>query len=321
LKKKGVDKNMKTMKTGIVLLALLLAGMAMVPMVSAEVSDQARVDDEAKIRELFNPIDENIRLIVTENYLESDQADTEKFSVSVSEILTKYDENLDNIILLLDKITNVHLDKANRTLLKEVIVSERFKRVSDEILMEKRGLKEEDAIIIQPKILGIVDNNSEINRIQMEAATTETLILAQSSPDIYGGFGFDNALNWYTVFGGNNLYQVMVWPGSPTTYRLCYYDEDYPDLELDIEYDALRIIQTGSLLDYAQFEVSDSNIHYSLSYSYGGTYGLPFGIHGSPTLPKSSIIYVANIWNHDIGTTNNNPDMGQFVMTVPYIQQ
>jgi hypothetical protein len=43
LKKNGDDKNMKTMKTGIVLLALLLAGMAMVPMVSAENNLQQNV--------------------------------------------------------------------------------------------------------------------------------------------------------------------------------------------------------------------------------------------------------------------------------------
>lgn len=294
--------------------------MVMVPMVSAE-NDQTRADDEAKIRELFKPIDEEIHLIVTEKTFESDQAETDKFSVPVSNILTKYDKNLDNIILHLDKITNVHLDKANRTVLKKVIITERFKRVADEIQMEKRGLKEENAVILQPKILGIMDGTTEINRMQTEAATTGSFILAQSAPDLYGGAGFDSALNWYAVGGGNNLYQLMVWPGDTTTYRLCYYDEDHPDPELDLEYDALRIIQTGSLLDYAQFDITGSSIQYTLSYSYSGTYGLPFGMHGSTTRTMSSPIYVANIWNHDIGTSNTNPGMGQIVMSVPYIQQ
>jgi hypothetical protein len=314
-------ENMNRLKWSVILLALLLAAIAMTPMVSAEEKDPARLADEAKIKELFKPINEDIHLLVTEKSLESDQAKTAEYSKSVSEVLKKYDGDMDNIILLLDKITNIHLDDANRTLLKDVIVTEQFKRVSDDAVLEKRGLRKEDAIIIKPKILGFMNHSYDLNRIQTESLKADTFILAQSGPDVYGGIGTDNAGLPYAVDGGNNLYQVMTWQSNPVTYRLCYYDEDHPYPDLNTQYDALRIIATGSLLDYAQFEVSDTDIHYSLSWSSSLTYAFPAGNHGSVNRPKSSVMYVANIWNHDISTTNTNPNMGQLVMSVPYIPQ
>ncbi|MFA4849849.1 MAG: hypothetical protein WC626_09000 [Methanoregula sp.] len=312
---------MQLRKIGVVLLALLLAAMATVPLVSADEKSQVHTADEMKIRELFKPIDKEIHLIISEESLVSNLTGSEKPSNSVSKILSKYDKNLENIIELLDKNTNVYLDNTNRSLLKRVIITEHFKRVSNDMVLEKRGLKIEDAIILKPTILGIVNNTNDINRIQRESLRTDTFILAQSSPDIYGGTGIDDAGLPYSVEGNNNLYQVMTWQSSPVTYRLCYNDEDHPYPNLNVEYDAYRRIQYGTLLDYAQFEVSSSDIHYSLSWSDSRTYGYPAGNHGNVYRPKGMVMYVANIWNHDISTTNNNPGMGQIVMSVPYIPQ
>ena len=53
----------------------------------------------------------------------------------------------------------------------------------------------------------------------------------------------------------------------------------------------------------------------------GYTYAWLYGIHGYQYRLKTSVIYTSNIWNHDIDTYNSNPNIGQLVMSVPYIQQ
>jgi hypothetical protein len=313
---------MKTTQIGIVLLTLLLAAMVMVPMVSADKNDQARIENDAKILDFFKPIDENIQVIVAGSSIESTSADTAKFSSQVSEIVKKYDGNLEEILSILDKTTGVHLDDVNKTVLKEVIISEHFRRVSDKQLMEKRGLHEKDALIVQPEVLGIAKDKTDLDKMQIQVAMWDSFILAQSGPDVYGGFGFDNSGLPYNVNGGNNLYQVRVWPGSPvTTYQLRYYDEDHPIPQLDYQYDTLRLIIYGNLLDYALFDVTSSQIYFNSCGSNGYTYAWLTGIHANTYRPKNSVIYVANIWNHDIDIYNSNPGMGQLVMSVPYIQQ
>jgi len=312
---------MELQKICIALLALMLAAMVMVPLVSAsENSSQDSDQDNVNIRELFKPIDETVRNEISRNNLESDPAKSEKIFHLSSDIVKKYDSNLDGIVEHLDKKTNGHLDDAKKSTLKEIIVSEHIKRISDKMLMENRGLIDEDAIVIKPKVLGFVDNNN-LSAIERESAKSGTFILAQSAPDIYGGVGFDVSGQFYSVLGNNQLYEVRVWPGNPTSYQFRYYDEDHPDLETDAAYDALRLAVYGNLLDYSLIDVTDSQIYLRGCWNSGQTFAFPTGIHGNKYRPMSSIIYVANIWNHDIDTTNSNTNMGQIVMSVPYIQQ
>lgn len=312
---------MQLRKWSIILLALVLA--AMVPMVSAVEKDQALQSDQEKIRELFKPVDTDIHQMVDERTLYSTPAGTERFSGSAKEVLGKYNKNLDEIVGLLDKMTDVNLDDANKTLLKEIIVTEHFKHVSNDMTLAKRGLKLEDAIVITPKILGVVNMTEELSSAGTESMlSAPAMKLYQTYPDVYGGSGFDDSGLPYIVNGGNSLYKVLTWGNSyPYTYRLYYYDEDHPVPALDTTYDAYRLAQTGTIEDSAQFEVYDSTIHYSLSYSGSYSYAYPAGNHGSVSGAKQSYMYVSNIWNHDISTSDTNPTMSMLKMSVPYYPQ
>jgi len=317
-------ENMKVFKWSVILLALLIAAMALVPMVSAAGNDPARTANEEKVREIFKPIDADIHQIVDERNLYSDKAGTDKFSVPVKETISKYDKNLNEIVDLLVTLTNVHLDEANRTALKEIIVAGQFRKVSNDMELEKRGLKIEDAKVITPKILGIVNRTDEVNKLKMNSLlAAPSLTLYQIYADVYGGTGIDDAGNLYSINGGNNLYKVLTWGNSyPYTYRLYYYDEDHPNPVLDAAYDLDRYLQTGTYEDSAQFTVWDANnLQYSLSWSGSNTFGYPIGNHGSITRANHPWMYVSNIWNHDIGTEDTNPSMSKIVMSVPYYPQ
>ncbi|PKL58785.1 MAG: hypothetical protein CVV34_00970, partial [Methanomicrobiales archaeon HGW-Methanomicrobiales-5] len=200
--KKGVGKRMNLRKTCIVLLALLLAAMAMVPVASADENDQARLADEAKVRELIKPIDADIYKIVDEKTLYSDKAGTRSFSVPVNEVVGKYDKNLEEIVDILDNRMNTHLNEANRILLKEIIVTGDFKRISNDMELEKRGLKIEDAKVITPKILGTVNTTDELTKLRTNSLlSAPTLTLIQLSVDIAGGYGTDDAGNHFDING------------------------------------------------------------------------------------------------------------------------
>jgi hypothetical protein len=312
-------------RIGMRALSMLLAVMlvsVVVPAVSAWTeNDPICIEDQAKIQGLFKPIDENIRVITAEDLMVSDRASSVRCSELLSEIMEKYDQNLEDIISILEKTTDVQPDEKDRTVLKEVIVGEHFRRVCDEILMEQRDLREEDALIVQPQILGVADCQEDMDKMLAETDRWDTFILAQCSPDVYGGTGLDGANLPYSVNGGNNLYEVGVWPGSPTTYQLRYYDEDHPSPVTDIEYDAFRLLYYGTLEDRALFDVTGSQIYFNYCWNDGYTYAWLYGIHGYQYRPKTSVIYTSNIWNHDIDTYNSNPNIGQLVMSVPYIQQ
>jgi hypothetical protein len=295
----------------------------MVPLVSAVEKDQALLSDQAKVRELFKPIDTDIRLMVDERTLYSTPAGTDRLSGPAKEILRKNTRNLDEIVGLLVKMTDVNLDDANKTLLKEIIVTEHFKHVSNDMALAKRGLKLEDAKVLTPKIIGVVNMTEELSKAGTESVlSAPAMKLYQTYPDVYGGSGYDDSGLQYDVNGGNTLYKVLTWGTSyPYTYRLYYYDEDHPNRALDATYDAYRLAQTGTLEDSAQYEVYSSSIHYSLSYSGSHGYAYPLGNHGSVTGTKRSYMYVSNIWNHDIGTSDTNPSMSMLKMSVPYYPQ
>ena len=198
---------MKLRKFSIALLALLLAAMAIVPMVSAAETDQARLADEAKVRELIKPVDAEIRQIVDEKTLYSTQARIGSFSVPVKEVIVKYDRNLNEIVDILDYRMNTHLDEANKTLLKQIIVTGDFKRISNDMELEKRGLKIEDAKVTTPKILGIVNTTSELNELKTDSLlSAPTITLYQVSFDVYGGYGTDSAGRSFNINGHNDLY-------------------------------------------------------------------------------------------------------------------
>ena len=317
---------MQLRKIVIAMLALMLAGAVMVPCVSAEENDQTRLADEANVRELIKSIDSDIRQIVDERHLYSEKAGTNQFSFPVNEFIRKHDKDLDEIILTLADLKDIDLDETQKITLKEIIVAEGFKHISADVELEKRGLKIQDAKVFTPKILGIANSTDDISKLEKESLlSAPSLTLYQVSFDKYGGYGTDDDGWDYDINGNNDLTYVMTWGNSyPYTYRLVYKDEDHPNPSLDALYDYYRCgdWDEEGCEDSAQFTVWDANnVQYSLSWSDTYTFGYPTGNHGSITRTNHPWMYVSNIWNHDIGTSDTNPSLSKIVRGVPYYPQ
>lgn len=134
---------MKTMKTGIVLLALLLAGIAMVPMVSADDAIQDSMNE--KIVTLFAPIDSEIQSTLHATIVEGKKDIAGQNAKDYSEkLIDKNQENLNLILDALEKEAGIALSSADREDMKRIIVEEHIRKVSWEMTKEKLGVKESD---------------------------------------------------------------------------------------------------------------------------------------------------------------------------------
>ncbi|MFA4877909.1 MAG: hypothetical protein WC586_10880 [Methanoregula sp.] len=303
---------MQLHKTGVVLLALLLAAMAMVPMVNAATHSQLSGADR-DIVSLFAPVNTEIHSALTSIGKDGKTDKSVQNSTKFSErLVEKYQNNLDLIIDSLEKQTGQKLAADEREDLKKIIVLEHMKKVSYEQLKEKMGVKEEDLI---PVFISPETTRDPTNGAQL-AYMPNSLTLVQVSADVYGGVGFDGGWRPYIVNGGNQLYGVY-WNSGPgwALYQWRFYDEDVPSsYAADLAYDLFRLRVYGTVEDIQGFFIYNNNsIEFGNDWDNGCSYGTVVGQHGSNTLPygPSTVVYVSNVWNHAMGITDRNPNMGK----------
>jgi len=306
---------MKRMKIGVILLALLLAAMAMVPMVSAG-DDNLVNTGNPDIVGLFEPINAEIEstmaTVVTSDGFAKSGFNSKDFS---EQLVMKYQKNLDQILDLLETETGEKLSAKERVDLKQIIVQEHMERVSWAELKKKMGVKDEDFKSMSSS-QGESSTQTKNNQL---LSLPLSLILVQVSDDVYGGAGLDGAGLPYIVNGGNDLYDVTVdtsYSGKDL-YECHFYDEDVPTTNGDITYDAFRLAYYGTLLDVQGFFIYDPDstgtrhIEFGNDYDNGNSYATVIGQHGAITLPWSvgTRIYVSNVWNHAMSLTNRNSNM------------
>ena len=119
------------------------------------------------------------------------------------------------------------------------------------------------------------------------------------------------------------MYLVLYIDNSSTcerTYTLSFLDEDHP--ELDAFYDGLRWLLFNRVHDIESFTIINNNqIEFDDAWSSSNDYDCMtwthLGCHATTT--KSYIpgqtIYVSNIWNHMMDTSNTNS--GYSMVSVP----
>jgi hypothetical protein len=302
---------MKFFKWSVVLLALLLAAMAMLPIVSAETASHVSANDE-KIVILFAPIDSEIQEAFHAAVIEGkNDLKGQKFTDYSEKLLKKYQKNLDLILDALEKETGIALSTSDRENMKRIIVQEHMGKVSWEKQKEKLGVKDSDFKTI---FLGPSENQDTAGGALLYMPNSLTLI--QVSADVYGGSGFDGGWRPYSVNGGNQLYRVDWNSGSGwALYQCRFYDEDVPSpAGADATYDAYRLAVYGTIEDTQGFYIYNNNqVEFGNDYDNGNTYGTVVGQHGYALLPWSTgtPIYISNVWNHAMSTTDRNSNMAK----------
>jgi hypothetical protein len=306
-------------KTFVVLLALLLAAMTMVPMVSAAEEQTQSTGSDQGIVELFEPINtetENmVAMFVTTKGFDKTRFNSTDLSKN---LINKYQKNLNKIVDSLEKKAGQKLSAEEREDLKQIIVQENIEKVSWAQFKDKLGVKDEDF-----KPLHATDNNplSQYGDNQLLSLPL-SLTLVQVSADVDGGVGLDGGLRPYNVNGDNDLFSVTVdtsYSGMDL-YECHFYDEDVPYPNLDYDYDLFRLAEYGTLQDLQGFFIYDPNpsgqryIEFGNDWDNGNSYGTVVGQHGAATLSWSvgTQIYISNVWNHAMGLVDRNSNMAKY---------
>jgi hypothetical protein len=307
-------KNMLKYKTVAILFILLFAVILVVPIAGAkETFDNTYTGNT--IVNLSKPIISEIQQ-KTGHY--NDQI---KMGINVKdstllseELVKKYQTNLDLIINSLQTETGQKLSDADRENLKVIIIRETLEKTSWEQAKERMGVEEEDlkTVAISP-----IYRFKQAENLQL-SAMPDSLTLVQVAADVNGGMGYDGAWLSYMVNGGNQLYRIdwNAYPGF-TLYQCHFRDEDVPSSHAaDAVYDAYRLAVYGTIEDTQGFFIySNGCIEFGNDWDNRYSYGMGIGQHGYARLPytSSTKIYVSNVWNHAMGTTDRNPNMRKIV--------
>jgi hypothetical protein len=307
---------MKLRKLSVVLLALLLAAMAMVPMVSADDEQMQSSANKQEIIVLFEPvkadIEHQMEAVVSIDGLGKDRFDFPGFS---KELVVRYNDNLNKIVKSLENEKGVELSAEDRENLKQIIVQEHMEKVSWAQFKKKSGVNDEDF-----KSLNTIERDGSSPAGNKQILSTVSLTLVQVTVDRYGGSGFDGGMRPYDVNGYNDLFDVTASTASGKVLYQCYFeDEDAPVPGTDQLYDEFRLDEYGTLVDIQGFFIRDPDgsgqryIEFGNDWDNGYTYGTLIGQHGVKTLAWSTgtPIFISNVWNHAMGLQDRNSNMAK----------
>jgi hypothetical protein len=227
---------------------------------------------------------------------------------------------MDSILNSLEAETGQKLSESDRENLKTIIIQEHLRKVSWEQLKKNMGVKAEDF-----KTLNLATSPASAQAVTQvqPLSMPNSLILSLVSADIYGGIGLDGGYIPYIVNGGNTLYSVTYdtnYPGK-VLYECHYYDEDVPSsYTADATYDAFRLLYYGTIRDtqgffiYAPDSHGQRHIEFGNDWDNGDSYGTVVGQHGYNYFNwnPGTVIYISNVWNHAMGLTDRNSNMGKY---------
>lgn len=140
----------------------------------------------------------------------------------------------------------------------------------------------------------------------------------QVTVDINGGSGTDSASNDYDINGDNDFSSLTTsYTSTQVTYTLTFDDEDHPDEFWDDFWDDWRQVRYNRTTDIESFTVTSSGVVFDDIWSNDKTFAEFWGQHGDKTRTYSSgmSIYISNVWNHSMDTTNENSGMSMTTWT------
>lgn len=285
---------------------VFLAGIVVVVLIAAMGAAVTGKPPESKARDLFQPIDTEIRAYLAGN------PSAQNLEGFTAHTMKKYNKKLTAIVDILQDITGCSVTPEAEDTLKQLIIREHIHRVTFENMPAR-----ENASVLEVEPV-VVDSSSDGS----QSSTTFYTPLAgvpypiyywkQVTVDITGGSGYDDAGKYYNVNGNNDLYKVKAeYTSTWVKYTLYFKDEDHPDPITDALYDVWRLLYYGRIEDIESFTVENNTINFNGIWDNDKTYAEPVGQHGNKTRSYGTTVYVSNVWNHAMDKYDNNPSMSK----------
>lgn len=219
-------------------------------------------------------------------------------------------DKLDKIVSKIAKHKNLELSEEDREGLKDLMIHEHVSEIYRQKIVSEIP---EDAFteVIDVKALS-TNGVFELPKAYASHNPYPISTWKQVSVDINGGSGTDSASNDYDIDGGNDFSSLTTsWTSTKTTYTLTFDDEDHPDPWWDDFWDDWRQTYYGRTTDIESFTVDSSGINFNGIWDNDKTFAEFYGQHGNKVRSYSSgsPVYISNVWNHAMDTSNENSGM------------
>jgi len=300
------NNNMKniTNKTKTILFTSLIAAMIL-PFSVMDFAEAKQADKDThgkEIRSLFADIDKDIK-----EYVKSDMQDP---NAKKAELKSKHADKLDRIVSKVANKVDLQFTTDEKDDLKDLIVREHIKELKRQKIVSQIPI---DAVTEVIEIGGL--STQGYFELPIAYATGNPYPITswkQVTIDRDGGSGTDSSGNDYDIDGGNDFTTLSTsYTSTKVTYTLTFDGEDHPDPDTDDWYDSYRQAVYGRSTDIESFTVDSNGIDFSGIWDEDKTFGEWYGQHGDQTRTYSSgvSIYVSNVWNHAMDTSNENSSM------------
>ena len=273
----------------------------LIPLVSAQV-DATKDKHQEEVKTLFADIDKEIQ-----SYVKGEMQDPDG---KKAELKAKYGDELSQIVSKISQKHQLEFSTEDKDGLKDLIIKEHMNEMKRQ---DMAGSMPDDAIT----------ETIEIGRLSSQGEFALPVAYATGNPypinswkqvtaDIDGGSGTDSAGNSYNINGNNQLSAVQAtYTSSQVTYTLTFADEDHPDPNWDEFWDNWRQIRYQRVADIESFTVNSDGVVFNNIWDNDRTFAEFWGQHGDNTRSYYSgmSIYVSNVWNHAMDTSNENSAM------------
>ena len=261
-----------------------------------------------EVRVLFTDIDRDIKEYVN--------GDMENPTEKKSELKATYTDKLDKIVSKIAKKVNYTYSEDEKNGLKDLIIQEHISEMYRQKMISEIP---EDAITETIKV-GELSTQGFFELPVAYATHNPYPIISwkQVTVDINGGSGTDSASNDYDINGDNDFSSLTTsYTSTQVTYTLTFDDEDHPDEFWDDFWDNWRQVRYNRTTDIESFTVTSSGVVFDDIWSNDKTFAEFWGQHGDKTRTYSSgmSIYISNVWNHSMDTTNENSGMSMTTWT------
>lgn len=313
-------KNMKNISktTKTILFASLIAAMIL-PFSVMDFAEAKKADKDnhgQEIRNLFADVDKDIKAYVNKDIKAYVTSDMKSPTAKKAELKSKYADKLDNIVSKISNKIGHKFSDTDREGLKDLMIREHI----NEIYRQKIVSEIPDDAITETVEIGTLSTQGLFELPTAYASGNPYPITSwkQVTVDRTGGSGTDSAGNSYDIDGDNDFISLSTsYTPSKVTYTLTFEGEDHPDPWWDAYYDDFNEQWYGRTTDIESFTVDSNGVYFSYLWSSDKTFGEWWGQHGYKTRPYSNgmSIYVSNVWNHSMDTSNENSGMSMTTWT------
>jgi len=292
-------KNTKTILFTSLIVTMILP-FSMVDFVDAKKDDKDTHGKE--IRNLFADIDKDVKA-----YVKSDMKDP---TAKKAELKSKHADKLDKIVSKIANKIGHEFSDTDHEGLKDLMIREHI----SEIYRQKIVSEIPDDAITETIKVGTLSPQGYFELPAAYASGNPYPITSwkQITVDRTGGSGTDSANNSYNIEGGNDFtYLSTSYTSTKVTYTLTFADEDHPDPWWDAFWDDWRQVRYNRITDIESFTVDSNGINFDGIWSNNKTFAEFWGQHESivRSYSSGSPVYISNVWNHSLDTSNENSGM------------